>query len=283
VLVTPPFRCGICTSVFSVPPGGFQKLEPVFFIGNVVASFSSGGQVSDPNDVKCQLCEEGDATVYCPECCRFMCRQCLVFHGRSPASKHHSVTSIDEALSGKASTKRIPRCSRHPTLEIDTFCTCKNVSVCPKCVTESHSFHRFHPLSQEADELRDEILDSVASVSLREQEAKGGITLFSASLSTLDQNAKTAEEDIRSTFRALHAYLDARQKKLLDGVEQKKLGIKKNTELEKGETEFAYSEFKGFREFNESLLAEGTPVEIATSHPVVCFPCLSSFSFFYSF
>ena len=54
--------------------------------------------------------------------------------------------------------------------------------------------------------------------------------------------------------------------------------IKKTTELEKEETEFAFVQLKGFREFAETLLVEGTPVEIATSHPVV-----RIYSFYFSF
>ena len=59
--------------------------------------------------------------------------------------------------------------------------------------------------------------------------------------------------------------------------------IKKTTELEKEETEFAYSELKGFREFTEMLLVEGTPVEIATSHPVVFVFPFPLFPFSFSF
>ena len=103
----------------------------------------------------------------------------------------------------------------------------------------------------------------------REKEVKAGITLFSESLTTLERNNKTAEEAVRSTFRTLYADLDARQLQLLGSLEEKKHGIRKTTELEKEETEFDFAELKGFRGFTETLLVEGTPVEIATSHPVV--------------
>jgi len=93
-------------------------------------------------------------------------------------------------------------------MEIDTFCKTCNVTVCLKCLSEAHSSHAFHPVSQEAERLQDEIVGSLAVVSLREKEAKAGITSFSGSLVTLDQSSKTAEEDIHSTFVTLHADLD---------------------------------------------------------------------------
>ena len=114
--------------------------------------------------------------------------------------------------------------------------------------------------------------------SLREKEAKTGIYSFSESLTTLERDNQTAEEAIRSTFRTLHADLDTRQCELLGSLEEKKHGIKKTTELEKEETEFAFAELKGFREFTETLLIDGTPVEIATSHPVVSVYSLLSLS-----
>ena len=171
----------------------------------------------------------------------------------------------------------------HPAFTIDTFCMTCNVTVCSKCVTEAHSSHTFRPVNQEAERLRDEMVTSLAVISLREKEAKAGISSFFGSLTTLDRNSKAAEEEIHSTFRALQADLDARKKQLLGGLEEKKHMIKKTTELEKEETEFAYSELKGFREFTEVLLVEGTPVEIATSHPVVCVFPFPLFPFSFSF
>jgi len=54
----------------------------VFFVDSMV---SQGQIVSDPNNVKCQLCEEGElAVTHCPECPSFLCRQCAGFHGRAP-------------------------------------------------------------------------------------------------------------------------------------------------------------------------------------------------------
>jgi len=267
----PPFRCAVCTYVFTVPSGGFQSLETVFFVDSMVPSVSNGQIVTDPNNVKCQLCEEGElATTYCPECPSFLCKQCAGFHGRAPTSKHHKTASVEAALSGQnPSTKRIPRCPMHPIQEINTFCkTCK-ATVCPVCVTQAHSSHTFYPLSQEAETLRDEIMDSLVIASMREKEAKAGMTLFSGSLTTLDRNKTAAEEAIRSTFTRLHADLDARQLQLLGSLEEKKHGIRKTTELEKEETEFAFAELRGFRELTELLLIEGTPVEIAIKHSVV--------------
>jgi len=280
----PPFRCGVCASVFSVPPDGFQKLVTVFFVDNIVSSASGGQNVADPNNVKCQICDEELAITHCPECPSFLCGQCAVFHGRLPASKHHQTTSVDEALSGTAPAKRISRCLKHPVMEIDTFCKTCDVTVCSKCVTEAHSSHTFRPVSQEVERLKDEIVTSLAVMSLREKDAKAGIISFSGSLPSLDRNSKAAEEEIHSTFRALQADLDARKEQLLGGLEEKKRVIKKTTELEKEETEFAYSELKGFREFTEVLLVEGTPVEIATSHPAVCvFPFLFFFCYLKTF
>jgi len=254
-----------------VPSGGFQSLETVFFVDNMLSSESSPQIVADPNNVKCQLCEEGEpATTYCPECPSFLCTQCTLFHGRAPTSKHHQTTSVDAALSGKnPSTKRIPRCPKHPVMEINTFCTTCKVTVCPVCVTEAHSLHAFQSLSQVAETLRDEIMDSLAIASLREKEAKAGMTLFSGSPEILYQTSKIAEEEIHSTFATLQADLDARKKELLTSLDEKRRVITKTTELEKEETEFAFVELKGFREFTELLLVEGTPVEIATCHNVV--------------
>jgi len=193
----------------------------VFFVDNIVSSASGGQNVADPNNVKCQFCDEELAITHCPECPSFLCGQCALFHGRLPASKHHQTTSIDVALSGTAPGKRIPRCPKHPAFTIDTFCMTCNVTVCSKCVTEAHSSHSFRPVNQEAERLRDEMVTSLAVISLREKEAKAGISSFFGSLTTLDRNSKAAEEEIHSTFRALQADLDARKKQLLGGLEER--------------------------------------------------------------
>jgi len=54
----------------------------------------------DPNNVKCELCDENEATVKCKQCDQFQCDSCQKMHQKQKVSAHHQYISIDEALQG---------------------------------------------------------------------------------------------------------------------------------------------------------------------------------------
>lgn len=272
-----------------------MSLKTSLFLAEIPSSASTFGANFDPNDVKCELCdEEEEATFRCNECDQFIGPRCAVTHGRSKLSAQHHLQPIGEYFAkseGKkvsAPAKQVSRCGEHPTLEVDTYCkTCKAV-ICLKCLAAAHSGHLFCPLSEESENLKGELIDMTSSIAVRVREAGEGMNTLAQSLGKLEEGRQCAEGDLRKAFTSLRETIDSREAEMLGKLDDRAHGVKKAIEQEKGETEFAFAEFRGFIEMNESLLVAGSDVEVATGHPMVFllsfpflfFPFLSFDDFF---
>jgi len=193
-------------------------------------------------------------------------------------SASHQLVPLHDALKGKVEMKRIPRCKKHATLDIDIFCkTCKE-AVCPKCLSATHSGHLFSPLEEIAAELQDEVAGFSIAMKGNEGESKKDAKALNTTLRQIEKKQGEVENDLGEMFAELHSDLDLRHAQLLGDVDNaKKVAMK-----EKDEAEYAAAEFAGFCSFTEGLLTQGTPHEIAGSHKEASAYCSVLYSFFHS-
>jgi len=120
----------------------------------------------DPNNVKCELCEENEATVKCKQCDQFQCDACKKIHLRAKATSHHQYATIDEALQGgsASSAPRILHCQKHPHLEVNSYCKTDQTAVCPQCVIDAHIGHDVSRLADISKGFKDSIYILVNNV-----------------------------------------------------------------------------------------------------------------------
>jgi len=132
-----------------------------------VSSANASAKI-DPNNVKCELCEENEATVKCSNCTQFFCDTCQKMHQKQKATSHHQYISVDEALQGgsASSAPRILHCQKHPHQEVNSYCKTDQTAVCPQCVVESHQGHEFTLLSTLSKGFKDSISTLVTKVRL---------------------------------------------------------------------------------------------------------------------
>jgi len=245
-----------------MPYGGVKSLGCGVFIDSLTKSLSS--TVKDANKVKCEGCEE-DATTHCVDCGQNLGPYCVASHHKLKMSSSHQLIPLHEALKGKVEVRRIPRCKKHPILEINTYCkTCKE-AICPQCGVISHPQHIFSPLEEMATELQNEVVGFTLVMRIKENESKKGAKILGDSLGQIGKRQGGVERQLGEVFATLHSDLDQRHAQLLGEVDNsKKVAMK-----EKEEAEYAAAEFGGFCTFTEGLLTQGTPLEVAGSHKEV--------------
>ena len=151
-------KCPKCHGPFQLPLKGVEDLPTNYFTAGVVSASIKKESV-DPNNVKCGLCEENDATVHCIHCPAFLCNGCNKAHLKLPASSHHKNVSIEEALQGgsASSAPRILHCQKHPQYEVNSYCKTDQTAVCPQCALDSHKGHDVDPLSTLSKGFKDSI------------------------------------------------------------------------------------------------------------------------------
>ena len=108
---------------FQLPLKGVEDLPANYFTAGAVSAANASANI-DPNNVRCELCDENEATAKCKQCDQFLCDFCKKSHLRAKATAHHQHISIDDALKGgsTSSTPRILHCQKHPHQEVNSYC-----------------------------------------------------------------------------------------------------------------------------------------------------------------
>ena len=245
------------------------------FIDSLVKSAKAhGGDIN--RVVKCDLCDDENATVHCVDCDEYFGPSCAGVHKRGKATASHHQIPLEEALAGNPAVKRIPRCQKHIGYEINTYCKTCNDAVCALCLSEKHSGHSFCPLSQVTGPLQDQIAGYTITMTKREEDARKAIDILDDTINKIEDHRSTAEKDIATFSSTLYAAVDARVAVLVSEMQTKGDQLRKTAIQEKGEVESATVQFREFHSFTEGLLAQGTPLEIAGTHKMVrtCHFCL---------
>ena len=120
----------------------------------------------DPNNVRCELCDENEATVKCSNCNQFQCDSCKKIHLKIKGMANHQYITIDEALQGgsASSAPRILHCQKHPHLEVNSYCKTDQTAVCPQCVIDAHIGHDVSRLADISKGFKDSISTLVNKV-----------------------------------------------------------------------------------------------------------------------
>ena len=262
-------RCHQCKAPFTLPAvDGVGAYACNAFVDSLV-KFAKVNQGDINRVVKCETCDDEDATMHCVECNEHIGPACSGVHKRGKMSAMHQQIPLDEALAGNASVKRIPRCQKHIGMEIDTYCKTCTEAICARCAVEKHPKHDFCPLSQVTGPLQDQIASYTIAITNREEEALKAITTMDGTINKIEEHRSAAEKDIVTFVSTLYAAVDARAAVMVSEMQTKGDQLRKTAIQEKGEAESATVQFREFHSFTEGLLAHGTPHEIAGTHKMV--------------
>jgi len=130
----------------------------------VNATSSSSAAKVNPNEIKCEICEDGeDATSFCVQCAQYLCAGCERAHKRLKGTTFHEVFSVDKALKGKMKNS-VVHCEKHPQQEINTYCHTDKLAICSECSVDFHRVHEIERLINVVQGFREEISQPVDKV-----------------------------------------------------------------------------------------------------------------------
>nr|XP_022308185.1 tripartite motif-containing protein 45-like [Crassostrea virginica] len=88
--------------------------------------------------VRCALCRDAVAPLYCSVCHTHLCKDCVEKHF-SDKSKVHTVLSLEQFLS----TLNYPKCPTHPTKQCELHCEQCDIPICTSCISSGkHIGHK---------------------------------------------------------------------------------------------------------------------------------------------
>jgi len=137
-----------------IPDDGFECLEANYF---TLTALSVTSSKLDPNDIKCDGCDDRDATVYCQNCALYFCAPCQKVHLRPKVTAHHNVVTIGAITGGETKRTRLTHCQKHPHLELNSYCLTDGTAVCAQCGVDDHNGHNFDKLFNVAENFKERI------------------------------------------------------------------------------------------------------------------------------
>ena len=88
--------------------------------------------------VRCAMCRDAVAPLYCSVCHTHLCKDCVGKHF-SDNSKVHTVLSLEQFLS----TLNNPKCPTHPTKQCELHCEQCYIPICTSCISSGkHIGHK---------------------------------------------------------------------------------------------------------------------------------------------
>ncbi|XP_052817706.1 E3 ubiquitin-protein ligase TRIM71-like [Mya arenaria] len=183
--------------------------------------------------VYCQPCEEGGkravARGYCQTCEEYMCDPCIEAHKRFKVSRNHIVLSKDKMHSFYPSTKQsdigeTDYCKTHPKEMIKFYCPTHGDLGCGDCVLLDHRSCKVDYIANVAKDfiIGNEIRELEPSIKRAEDLLSGSISNVNELLDEVENQSKDEIARLRKFRAEINAYLDRREKELLDNIKKVK-------------------------------------------------------------
>ncbi|XP_052703021.1 uncharacterized protein LOC128179598 [Crassostrea angulata] len=142
--------------------------------------------------VRCTLCRDSVAPMYCAVCHIHLCNECVDKHF-SDSSKVHNVVPLKQYLN----TLNYPKCRQHPTKQCELHCEQCDIPICAQCIsTQKHLGHIqvdiLKTFESKSEMLQKDLQELEKSIYPKYKEIESNIPVQKADLSKNSQKLTTA-------------------------------------------------------------------------------------------
>lgn len=141
------FSCPKCRRTVYLPRDGVSGLPHNFFVVSLMERLEEINRLSNEHlDYNCNICRNGNDTMFCLDCKMHICHDCKVTHDRLTRSSDHPLIPSDKLsdenyLQSVLSTQA-PFCDIHKQEKVRYYCTQCSQLACQVCATVSHQGHQ---------------------------------------------------------------------------------------------------------------------------------------------
>ncbi|XP_078321718.1 uncharacterized protein LOC111106222 [Crassostrea virginica] len=201
--------------------------------------------------VRCALCRDAVAPLYCNVCHTHLCGDCVEKHF-SDKSKVHTVVPLEQFLS----TLNYPKCPTHPTKQCDLHCELCDIAICTSCTSSGkHIGHKqleiFANFENKIEVLRRDLQELEKSIFPKYQESAA---IFKTQKTDQLKHSQKLTSELNKQGEALHREINTiiqRKQAEIDEMNAQHLAA---IEKQEDETNKALHEIKQVIQDLKSLL-----------------------------
>nr|XP_022309171.1 uncharacterized protein LOC111114920 [Crassostrea virginica] len=191
--------------------------------------------------VRCALCRDAVAPLYCNVCHTHLCKDCVEKH-LSDKSKVHTVVLLEQFLS----TLNYPKCPTHPTKQCELQCEQCDIPICTSCISSGkHIGHKqleiFADFESKKEVLRRDLQELEKSIFPKYQESA---TIIKTQKTDQLKHSQKLTSELNKQGEALHREIHTiiqRKQAEIDEMNAQHLAA---IEKQEGETNKALHEIK---------------------------------------
>nr|XP_022305360.1 uncharacterized protein LOC111112238 isoform X2 [Crassostrea virginica] len=151
--------------------------------------------------VRCALCRDAVAPLYCNVCHTHLCGDCVAKHF-SDKSKVHNVVPLEQFLS----TLNYPKCPTHPTKQCELHCEQCDIPICSSCISSGkHIGHKavdiFEDFESKKEVLRKDLEELEKSIFPKYQESAA---IIKTQKTDQHKNSQKLTAELNKQGEALH-------------------------------------------------------------------------------
>ena len=266
--------CPNCRRETRLPQEGVASLPPAFYINHLFEVRDTLQKVKDPNKLRCEMCEDGNAKGYCRDCGEFVCEDCVTLHRKWKKFAGHEIATlgqIEADVSQLAPPKKVAmKCSKHPSEELKIYCETCSELICRDCTVKAHRDHQFDLVGDCFTKNRDAIVASLQPIKQQLDIVSQAVAEVDARSTRVAENGDAIKRDIQIATSELIRALKAREQQLMAQVDQIVGQTSKTLAAQRDHYQLTQTQLASCLEFVEESLRTGSPQEVLSmKKPVV--------------
>ena len=92
--------CPICRRTSPLPPAGVSGLQTDFHVEHLFEIRDTLTKLKEPQNTQCEKCEKHNATGFCRDCGKFVCKKCTELHELWKDLSTHNIVTIKAVHTG---------------------------------------------------------------------------------------------------------------------------------------------------------------------------------------
>jgi len=261
--------CPICRDEFTLGDKGVAGLPNNFFIAGLL---DVKEDVKDALEHKlCVVCssengasvESSQATVYCAECCQFLCERCSLPHKRWKDGGHQILT-LEEVKSGSRLTRSMNSyCEKDPGETVKMYCMDCKVNICVVCFATEHQRHECKKIEVMAEEVGQQIDVDVDQVSKRVSEIQSKLHQLETSSTKFNEHVDDVEMSVKHKAAEMKQLIDRQMNDILDELKTVKQKVTKDVSSLRQSLETSLVVVESFTAYSKELRKKGKPCDLS--------------------